>query len=471
MRTFCTVLLALFTLVSTAQTRGVYESDVEVGRKNAAMVEFQYGILDDAEKQAYVNAVGQRLVQALDTTYFPYSFEIIPEVSPNAFALPGGFCFVTTGLLELISTEGELAGVLAHEIIHAQNRHGMKLQKKGLLPSLLSVPGAIVGTVSSDLGGLINAPLGASSALVMARYGRGFETEADVEGVKLAVKAGYSADDLISALAKLEQVVELITGEEEKKSYFNDHPITEVRIERLQEISATMKANPRKPLGNLVEEMEGLPVGSLPEYGVVDDNTLIMPVQGLKVTFTADFEMAAYAKVAMAVYEKNNAAFAVSELSDTTTMKEAIDAVQKDLSKLDKHYLQENGAYQWNDYPGYKIRFIDPNSRNGMQYAIRWIDMGDRVVQLVAMAPTGYTQGVEAALKSLAPLTEEDKGQIRHMRMVRVSAREGENIEILSARVDNKLNAELTGLINEYPLQAELAKGTLIRVVQATPYF
>ena len=471
MKYLASFFLIFFSLSTTGQSSSMYDSDVALGRKSAAAVEYQYGILDDAEKQAYVNAIGQRLVAALDETYFPYSFRIIPEASPNAFALPGGFCFVTTGLVELISTEGELAGVLAHEIIHAQNRHGMKLQKKGLLPSLLSIPGAIVGTVSSDLGGLINAPLGASSALVMARYGREFETEADVEGVKLAVKAGYSAEDLISALAKLEQVVELITGEEEKKSYFNDHPITEVRIERLQEISATTKTNPREPLGSFVEEMEALPVGPLPEYGVVDDNTLLMPVQNLKVTFTADFEMAAYAKVAMAVYEKHNAAFAVSELPDTVTMKQAIEAVQKDLAKLDKHYLQENESYQWNDYPGYKIRFIDPSSRNGMQYAIRWIDMGERVVQLVAMAPTGYTQEIEAALKSLSPLTDEDKSKVERKSMVRVSAREGENIQVLSARVDNKLSPEATALINEYPLQEELAKGTLIRVVQASPYF
>lgn len=471
MRTFCTAFLALFTLFSTAQSKGLYASDIEVGRKNAAVVDFQYGILQDGQKQAYVNAVGQRLVKALDTVYFPFSFRIIPELSPNAFALPGGFCFVTTGLLELISTEGELAGVLAHEIIHAQNRHGMKLQKKGLLPSLLSVPGAIVGTVSSDLGRLINAPLGASSALVMARYGREFETEADVEGVKLSIKAGYSANDLISALDKLAKVVEVVTGEEEKRSYFSDHPITKDRINRLEQIAAASKPGIRKPIGNLVEQMEGLPVGSLPDYGVVKGQTLIMPAQGFKLTFSSDFEMGVYAEAAIAAYEKNNAALAVSELPDSVTLKQSVAGIHKSMAQIDKRYVQEDEQYSWNGYSGYKIRFTDPSSRNGMNYAIRWIDMGDRIVQLVAMAPTGYTQGLEAALKSIAPLTEDDKDQVKHMRMVRVSAREGESIEVLGARVDNKLNAQLTALINEYPLQAELAKGTLIRVVQTTPYF
>ena len=216
--------------------------DKKLGAENAELVEAQMGLYMDKELTDYVRKIGDRLVDELDKNPFEFQFHIADEGVPNAFALPGGYVYVTRGLLSLITKEDELAGVMGHEIIHVTQRHSIKQMRTSVLPRMLEIPGAIVGTVvNEDLGNLLNMPISTSNTLLLSSYGRKHESESDNKGVTLASKAGYDPGALKSILDRISKTIEAITEEEEKKSYFSSHPYTPDRIKNIDKVEAKLK--------------------------------------------------------------------------------------------------------------------------------------------------------------------------------------------------------------------------------------
>src|SRR5713226_5174274 len=165
-------------IVTLAQTKITYHSnkfspadDVKLGRQAAGEAEQQFPLLRDAQVNAYVERVGQRLVASIPAEFqhseFRYYFKVINASDINAFALPGGPMYVNRGMIEAAHTEGEMAGVMAHELSHVALRHGTaqatKAQKYGLLAGILGVGGAI-------LGGPAGAVLGQGGQLAVGAY-------------------------------------------------------------------------------------------------------------------------------------------------------------------------------------------------------------------------------------------------------------------------------------------------------------
>ena len=134
------------------------EKDKEVGRKMAKQVQEEIGLVTERPANAYLNAVGERLVSVDPDKRFEYSFAVVDQPVPNAFALPGGYVYVTRGLLMLTQNEDELANIIGHEMVHISDRHSAKQMAQMRLPALLSIPGMIVGgVIDENLGNLINS--------------------------------------------------------------------------------------------------------------------------------------------------------------------------------------------------------------------------------------------------------------------------------------------------------------------------
>src|SRR5262249_27889625 len=120
-------------------------TDLEQGAEVAKQVQEQIGIYTAPKTTEFLQQVGQRLAAETKDTRWKFSFQIVDQREPNAFAIPGGGIYVSRGLLALTTREDELVGVLAHEIAHVTERHSARQQRKGFLPSLLSIPGNVVG--------------------------------------------------------------------------------------------------------------------------------------------------------------------------------------------------------------------------------------------------------------------------------------------------------------------------------------
>ena len=216
---FAFLLAALFCvapLTSIAQTSVIapknkykVQDDVELGRKTAEQVEQKYPILPDEDAQAYVERVGQRLVASIPPQFrqpaFDYRFKVVNASDINAFALPGGPMYVNRGMIEAARNEGEMAGVMAHEISHVALRHSTaQATKQSSAGSILGQLGLILG--GAVLGGNTGAQVGAMAASAwMTKYSREFESQADVLGARIMADAGYDPRDLANMFQTIAQ--------------------------------------------------------------------------------------------------------------------------------------------------------------------------------------------------------------------------------------------------------------------------
>lgn len=197
-----------------AQTQIKYHSnkfsvqdDVKLGRQAAQEAESQFPLLRDETVRGYVEDVGRRLVAAIPSEFqhpeFQYYFKVVNARDINAFALPGGPMYVNRGMIEAARSEGEMAGVMAHELSHVALRHGTaqatKGQKYGLLAGIAGIAGTIFG--GPGVGQLAQAPF----AVYLLKFSREYETEADVLGAQIMARAGYDPRDLANMFRTIEQ--------------------------------------------------------------------------------------------------------------------------------------------------------------------------------------------------------------------------------------------------------------------------
>ena len=232
------IAIAALPLSVAAQTQLKYHSnrfsiqdDVKLGRQAAQEVEQQFPLLNDAEVQNYVQRVGERLVAAIPSQFqhpeFDYYFKVVNARDINAFALPGGPMYVNRGMIQAAKTEGEMAGVMAHEISHVALRHGTaqatKGQKYGTLAAIAGIAGTIL-TRNPNVGQLAQAPF----AVYLLKFSREYETEADILGAQILARAGYDPRDLANMFRTIQQ-----QGGGSSGGFLSSHPSPKDRYARI----------------------------------------------------------------------------------------------------------------------------------------------------------------------------------------------------------------------------------------------
>jgi len=179
------------------------ERELALGKQLAQEVERQSKILDDPIVSEYINRLGQNLARNSDAKV-PFSFKIVDSEELNAFALPGGYVFVNTGLIRLADDESELAGALAHEIAHVAARHMTRQATKAEIANLTTLP---VSVLLGGLPGLITRQAaGLAAPMTFLSFGRKDEAEADYLGLQYMYSAGYDPTGAISLLEKIESL-------------------------------------------------------------------------------------------------------------------------------------------------------------------------------------------------------------------------------------------------------------------------
>src|SRR5467141_3934723 len=207
------------------------EREISLGKQLAQEVERSSKLIDDPVVTEYVNRVGQNLVRNSDAKV-PFTIKVIDSDEINAFALPGGFFYVNSGLILHADEEAELAGVMAHEIAHVAARHGTKNATKGEIMQWASIPLILLGPGGWAGYGLYQG-LNLAIPIGFLKFSRDAEREADYLGLQYMYKAGYDPNAFVSFFEKIE-------GEERRHpgsipKVFSTHPPTPERVQKAQE--------------------------------------------------------------------------------------------------------------------------------------------------------------------------------------------------------------------------------------------
>lgn len=454
-----------FTLVSI-------EKEKQIGGEEAKNVEAHMGLLDDARLTAYIDAVGQRLAKESPRQDVTYQFHVVDMTEPNAFALPGGYVYVTRGLLALVNNEDELAGVMGHEIGHVAARHTVqKISKQGPIAAVFGIVSGVTSWIPI-VGNIVGGVGDLTQSLIFSPYDRGQETEADRVGQDIAAKAGWDPAGLPAFLTTLGRETDLSTKGAHKPSFFDSHPATPDRVAKTTEHAKTLKRADRPPIIATHEEflarLDGLVAGQRAAHGLIHGRTFMHPDLDVFLQFPDRWELENTPQKVVAVAPDKQAAVilgAVAEGNDPMEGARALDKATKS---------SVSGRARRTTINGLPAAHMQLEAEGKVGLDLTWIAHGGVIYQLVGLAPKQRFASVQPAFTATAasfrPLTAAERAGIKETRIRLVKARAGETIDALATRANSAWSKEEVAVANGLNVGAPLAAGQLIKVTIAEPY-
>lgn len=429
--------------------------DARVGRESAKDVKAEIGVLDDPDLAAYVDGIGQKLLRGVPRRGFDYQFYVVDMVEPNAFALPGGYVFISRGLLALANNEDELACVIGHEITHAARRHAAAAQAiQESLPPLM-LPGA---------------------AAKFASYGREMEREADEGGQILCAAAGYDPIGMSTFLTNLEMSSRLQLGYSRNPTFFDTHPSSQERAAanavRAREIRWKRDAALGDPRAALLKRIAGLEIGPRPEAGIFQGDRFIHPSLGFTIRFPSGWRQS----------NSNRAVGAVQPRGEAVVFLSA-DVPPGEVGQVAQQWLERQEIpFDVNDSRPVKIAGIDAwrveasaSGRGGpMRAQLTFIPFRDATWRITGAAPAVVASRHEAAMLSTARsfrrITPEELSGIQVTRLQVETARAGDGLAQVSERSHNVWSINDTAVYNAVFANHRYSGGELVKVAVREPY-
>ena len=257
--------------------------EIQMGREGAASAEASIGMVDDAGLQSYVSQLGLTLARDSERPNLPWKFGVVDDPTPNAFALPGGFIYVTRGLLGVMNSEAELVTVLGHEVGHVTARHSVSLLSRAQLAQLGLGVGMILLPDLAALGNLAGGGL----QLLFLRYGRDAERQADDLGYRYALTKGYDVREMVDVFAALQRLGEA-SGQSPLPSWLSSHPHADERIQRIQQKLAAETQSFEQAKRNVdpyLARLERLVYGDNPRAGFFRNSLFMHPDLRFQIEF------------------------------------------------------------------------------------------------------------------------------------------------------------------------------------------
>ena len=293
------------------------EEEVKLGKEEHAKIISRFGVYRDQELQAYINKVGQRVAAESNREEINYKFTILNDDMINAFALPGGFIYVTRGMLMHMNSESELAAVLGHEVAHVTEKHALRRNARGKGISVLNtVLAAVSGQPALyELGNMFGGVL-------LSGYSREFELEADEVGARYMAKAGYSPKAMLKTIEilKAKDRVEIEQARLENREpkvyhgFLSTHPDHDTRYKEAIEASEGLVRNYDEFIrtDEFLQKLNGMTFGPSRKVGVVRKNTFYHPRLGIKFNFPKEWRYEAQPGGVAVVSQVGDAVFSVS---------------------------------------------------------------------------------------------------------------------------------------------------------------
>lgn len=460
-----------FVIISTQQER-------DIGKAESEKVEQFMGLVDHATLEAYVQSVGQRLAQQSPRQDVTYSFHVVDTPEPNAFALPGGYIYVTRGLLVLLNSEDELAGVIGHEIGHVAARHIVQqISRKAPFAILTNIGAGVTGIVSPLLGDLIGGIGSLATGVVFASYSREQERQADRLGQELAAKAGWDPSALAHSLHTLERAEALDPEKKSQRpSFFDSHPRTPERVANTTAYATQLTRVPADPItptrDDFVRRLDGLVVGPSAAEGVIEDRRFLHPDLDLALTIPEKwtyhnsraqlFAIAPEGKaiaVMVMIGEGNDPMIGAQQLAKETKTPKLIEQTEKSTI---------------NSLPAARTRVSTDTDGGPVGVDLTWIAHRDRVYQIAGIAPLKsvpqFQHAFDTIAKSFRPLEQSERLSIKQSQLRIAAAHNDESIPDLVTRQQSTWKPDMVAIANALADTDRLSQGQLIKLALEEPY-
>jgi predicted Zn-dependent protease len=449
------------------------EQEISLGRKHSAEIVKQMPVYEDPELAGLVQRVGEQLASHSHRPELYYRFTVLDSKTVNAFALPGGYVYITRGMLAYLNSEAELAAVLGHEIGHVTARHSVRQQSTATMTGLL---GAVI-SASTGIQGIDSLTDMAGTAIVRG-YGRDHELEADRLGAEYLAKSGYDPGSMLEVVGilKNQETFEVAAAKQEGREpnvyhgLFSTHPDNDARFQEVVGAAEKFKTGATTRIGreSFLHALDGLSFGDSGREGIVRENRYFHKELDFALTFPQGWRIDNQAKKIVAVPETNDGLVQMSlaDLNKRITPREFM------LQRMGLSNLRQGKTFSNSGQEGYSA-IADGKTPWGTR-PVRYVVVykGGSAYIFAGAAknrnnPAQYDAEILATAQSFHPLSSTEQTLASEQRLEIIRAPRGARYADLAKKspIANYPEQQLRLLNGQYP-SGEPAAAQLLKVIR-----
>jgi predicted Zn-dependent protease len=410
--------------------------DARVGREAAKEIAAEVGLVEESGLDAYVSEIGRKLLRGVPRRSFQYEFSVVDQFEPNAFALPGGYIFISRGLLALANNEDEVACVVGHEITHAALRHAAAQQALAKSGNPLTMPWVRAANIAS--------------------YGRDMEREADRGGQMLAAAAGYDPMGMSTFLKSLGQLERFLIGHARLPTFFDTHPGSQeraaVNAARAREIRWKRDPALGDTRASHLRRVDGLALGQRPESGIFVGERFLHPDLDFQVRFPEG-------------WRTSNTNRAVGAFSPRFVAKMQGEGPVK---------VKQSEAVKIGHIDAWRMQLEGSSGRVSVIAYMTFIPYRGATWRITGVSPSQtskqYLGRTLNTARSFRPLSDAERDSIRSTRLRLATARRGEDLEALGQRSGNAWDLSRTAVFNGIFTNERFEGEELVKIARIEPY-
>jgi predicted Zn-dependent protease len=436
----------------------VYD-DKRVGDDQSQAIAAELGLVKNPALVEYVRSVGIRLLRHAPSRPFDYEFQIVDQSVPNAFALPGGKIYVSRGLLALVESEDELAGVLGHEITHAAERHS---------------------AARIDYAGRLNPfSIGYLRAGAIAAYSREQEGDADRGGQIMAARAGYDPAGIARFLRKLDASERYEVGWSRLPYFLATHPTSPQRSARASDRAAGISWERKRGLVehlplDYYQMIDGLILGENPEGGLFDEGRFVHPEMGFSIRFPKGWTTMNGQAAVSAISPARDAQATLTVEGTGTDIEKVVDEFIRNEVDGIRVRVRTRKRVKLGDLPAIRIEGSASTGLIGLAHQMTFVAHEGLIFRLSVVSYSSrdakYRGRGRAFAHSFRALDEAGIYSLMVTRLRIARALPNETLQALSERTHNDLEVVFTGVMNDLYASTTLTKGALIKIGLDEPY-
>ncbi|MDF2764812.1 MAG: putative Zn-dependent protease [Rhodospirillales bacterium] len=444
------------------------DQEVQVSKQEHPKILAEFGgEYKDPEVQSYISSLGELLAKTSERPDLPWKFTVLDTPQVNAFALPGGYIYITRGLLALASNEAEVASVLAHEIGHVAARHSAQRQGRSTLVGLGAALAGIL-TGSGEIAQIGNA-IGTG---YVQKFSRDQELQADTLGVRYMARANYDPEAAVSFLRKMQGETRLRAleagkdpEEAEQINWMSSHPRTADRVEQAIENAGGKKvSNPIVEQDIYFSKIDGLVYGDDPDQGVVRGRTFIHPALRFEFEVPRGFQVINQPNQVLAQAREGDGLISFGQAKVTGSLRNwFLDHPKAQFEEVER--IDVNGM---DGATGVTQGAVNGQKADLRVVLIRYDE--DTVYQFIFATPPGqdrYSRAFRETTYSFRKLSRSEASGFEPQRVEIVTVRSGDTVESLARRMkgEDKLAEERFRLLNGLDENDRLRPGQKVKIV------
>jgi len=434
--------------------------EIEMGRQSDPAIVAQYGLYPDSSVQRYVRDIGLELASVSERPDLPWTFRVLDDPSINAFALPGGFIYVTRGILGHLESEAQLAGILGHEIGHVTARHSVNQMSRAQLATLGLGAAMVFSEEARRFGDVAQTGL----SLAFLKFGRDDEDESDELGVRYMTRLGYDPRELADVMEMLSASSDLAGGGR-LPEWQSTHPNPENRVESILTRVSEQNLVPADPIVRgeaFVQRLDGLTYGRNPREGFVEDGIFHHPDLAFRFSPPAGWEVLNLKQAVLAGPPEQDAIFELTiENAEPGAAVRAF-AAQQGVRTSQAVERSVNGL------PALVMDFRATADSGELQGQVAFIRYDGTTYRLLGYAPAqrwaSREGAIEATIRSFREETDTEILSVEPARIQLVQLSGAEPMSAFLERYPSSIPPERVALLNQVGVDGVLQEGPAKRV-------